>query len=117
MSKPPQINDINAVRTALFETLRGLSDKNNPMEIERAKAICEVSQAIVNTAKVEIDFARVTGLRLESGFIPVTEITKTNPAGLSGQSAISLLREKGILEELPDGVSSPRPGVIVHKMK
>jgi hypothetical protein len=109
-----RIDDINAVRAALFDALRGLSNKENPMDIERAKAVCDVSQAIINTAKVEIDFTRATGLVLASDFIPVEE---KKPLGLGGPSAIKTMREKGILEDLPSNITSPRPGVLVHKMK
>lgn len=54
-------NDINALRLHLFNTLAALQDKANPMAIERAKAISDVAQVIINSAKVEVDFAKVTG--------------------------------------------------------
>lgn len=55
------MNDIAALRSHLFNTLAALQDKENPMDIERAKAVCEVGTVIINTAKAEIDFARVNG--------------------------------------------------------
>lgn len=55
------MNDITALRTHLFDTLAALQDKNNPMDIDRAKAINETAQVIINSAKVEVDYARVTG--------------------------------------------------------
>lgn len=64
------MNDINALRDALFDTLRGLRDKEKPLDIERAKAINETAQTIINSAKVEVDFCRVTGTSAGSGFIP-----------------------------------------------
>lgn len=39
--------DINDLRDRLFATLDGLSDKENPMPIERAKAIADVARVIV----------------------------------------------------------------------
>lgn len=51
--------NINDVRAALFAVLDGLADKNKPMEIERAKAISDTCQVLINTAKVEIDYLRV----------------------------------------------------------
>lgn len=54
-------NNIEALRAHLFDTLVALKDKDNPMDIERAKAISEVSQVIINTAKVEVQFAQATG--------------------------------------------------------
>jgi len=54
-------NDIQALRSHLFNTLQALQDKDNPMDIERAKAVCQVSDTIISSAKAEIDFARVNG--------------------------------------------------------
>ena len=61
---------ITELRTELFAALRGLSDKAAPMEIERAKAIADVAQTIINSAKVEVDFVKVAGGK-GSGFIPL----------------------------------------------
>lgn len=40
------------------------------MEIERAKAISDVAQTIINSAKVEVDYMKQVGGRPVSGFIP-----------------------------------------------
>jgi hypothetical protein len=61
-------NTITDLREHLFATLRGLRDKESPMEIDRAKAISDVAQTIINSAKVEIDHMRVTGAA-GSGFL------------------------------------------------
>jgi hypothetical protein len=55
------MNDIQALRSHLFDTLTALQDKENPMDIERAKAVCQVGTVIIDSAKAEIDFARVNG--------------------------------------------------------
>lgn len=55
------MNDISALRSHLFNTLAALQDKENPMDIERAKAVCQVGDVIISSAKAEIDFARVNG--------------------------------------------------------
>lgn len=62
-------NKISDVRNHLFETLEGLLDKEDPMEIDRAKTIAEVAQVIVNSAKVEVDFLHKVG-GIGTGFIP-----------------------------------------------
>lgn len=62
-------NDITELRTHLFDTLRALKDKESPMDIDRAKAVCEVGQVIINTAKVEIEHARVTGANTGTQFL------------------------------------------------
>jgi hypothetical protein len=38
------------------------------MEIARAKAVCEVAQAITNTAKVEVQFLEATGADITGEF-------------------------------------------------
>lgn len=52
-------NNIESLRKIMFETLRGVKD--GTIEPEKAKSINDTAQTIINTAKVEIDFIRVTG--------------------------------------------------------
>lgn len=59
-------NKIDDLRNHLFATLEALQDPEHPMELERAKTIADVAQVIVNSAKVEVDFVRVTGRDEES---------------------------------------------------
>lgn len=61
------------LRRHLFETLSALKDKENPMEIERAKAVHEVAQVIINSAKAETDHMRVSGRVSKSGFFPAAD--------------------------------------------
>jgi hypothetical protein len=51
---------IEDLREHLFATLAALRDKEKPMEIARAKAVAEVAQTIINSAKAEVDYLRVT---------------------------------------------------------
>ncbi|MDE3023144.1 MAG: hypothetical protein KGI54_15060 [Pseudomonadota bacterium] len=62
-------NDINTLRDNLFETLAALKDKDNPMALDRARAISEVAQTIINSAKVEVDFIKHARGKSISGFI------------------------------------------------
>ena len=72
-------NKIEDLRNHLFATLEALQDKEKPMELERAKAIANVAQTIINSAKVEVEFLAVAGGK-GSGFIPQDEITGSNGA-------------------------------------
>ena len=54
----PTLDDL---REQLFETLKDLRAKDKPMEVERAKAISEVAQTFINSAKAEVDFVKATG--------------------------------------------------------
>lgn len=63
-------NKIEDLRNHLFATLEALQDEENPMPIDRARAIADVAQVIVNSAKVEVDFIKATGSDRGTGFIP-----------------------------------------------
>jgi hypothetical protein len=54
-------NKIDDLRNHLFATIEGLLDQDNPIEIDKAKAIADVAQVIINSAKVEIDFLNKVG--------------------------------------------------------
>lgn len=75
-------NNIDRVRAHLFDVLDGLTDKEQPMAIDRAKAICEAAQTLINSAKVEVDFLKVTGG--DGGkFLQPAEPTKDLPDGIT----------------------------------
>jgi hypothetical protein len=63
-------NTIEDLRSVLFDTLRGLKDGN--VDLDRAKAVAELSQTIINTGKLEVDYMRTTGNN-GTGFIPAPE--------------------------------------------
>ena len=50
---------IQDLRRRLFETIDGV--KAGTIDIERARMVSDISQVIVNTAKVEVDYLRATG--------------------------------------------------------
>jgi len=63
-------NKMTDVRNHLFAVLEGLQDKDNPMEIERAKAVCQVAGVLVESAKVEVAFINAVGMGAKTtGFI------------------------------------------------
>ena len=64
-------NKINDLRDHLFETLERL--KEGDIDIATAKAMADVGQVIINSAKIEIDFIKATGSTKDSGFIKLQE--------------------------------------------
>lgn len=58
MSVSPHIDQL---RAHLMDTLAALRDRDNPMEPDRARAVAQVAGVLVDTAKVEIDYLKVTG--------------------------------------------------------
>jgi hypothetical protein len=65
------------------------------MDIERAKAVVQVADAITATAKVEVDMMKTTGATAGTGFIPQLQIAgrpqqprlvdPTNPGAQAGK--------------------------------
>lgn len=51
--------NIDDLRELLFATIEGV--KAGTLDVDRAKMIGELSQVMVNTAKVEVQYAQATG--------------------------------------------------------
>lgn len=62
-------NKIEDLRNHLFATLESLQDEEKPMDLDRAKAIADVAQVIINSAKVEVEFINKVG-GTGTNFIP-----------------------------------------------
>ena len=68
------------LRRNLFETLQGFKD--GTIELDKARAINEVSKTIIDTAKVEVDYLKVNGGG-ESAFVEAIAHDKL-PQGILG---------------------------------
>lgn len=66
-------NKIDDLRNHLFETLESLKDEDKPMDLDRARAIADVSRVIIDSAKVEVEFLKVTGALRSTDFLPAEE--------------------------------------------
>lgn len=77
-------NKIEDLRNHLFATLEALRDEDAPMDIERAKAVASVAQVIIDSAKAENEFLKITDATTGSGFIPQAQIERF-PRLASGQ--------------------------------
>lgn len=62
-------DDIIALRGHLFRTIEALRDKDNPMDLDRAKTIATVAQTVINSATAEVKYIEATGAE-GSGFVP-----------------------------------------------
>lgn len=76
-------NDIQDLRTMLFDAMRGL--KNGTIDTAKAKAISELGQVIVNSAKVEVDHMKKTGSE-GSGFLDPKPKDDDLPPGITGRT-------------------------------
>lgn len=67
---------MNTLREHLMGTLASLRDRENPMEPDRARAVAQVASVLVDTAKVEVDYLKVTNQDV-SNFIDVLKDPET----------------------------------------
>ena len=61
MNEPKTKNTLADLRNHLFATLEALQDRDSGMDVARARAICDVSGRIIDSAKVEVDYLKATG--------------------------------------------------------
>ncbi|MEY4429439.1 MAG: hypothetical protein RLZZ182_2128 [Pseudomonadota bacterium] len=74
-------NKLDDLRTALFDTLKGIKDGS--IDLDKARAINEVGKTLIESAKVEVDYLRVTGGG-ESSFIDTAVGSDNLPNGITG---------------------------------
>lgn len=69
-------NKIEDLRNHMFAAIEGLMDKDEPMDINRAKAVAQVGQVIINSAMAEVKALKAMGGKNQkgSGFFPVDQI-------------------------------------------
>jgi hypothetical protein len=72
---------IEKLRESLFAALDGL--KNKTMDVATAKAMSDVSQTIINSAKVEIDFQSATKRLVRSDFFAAPETLEQSTSGIT----------------------------------
>jgi hypothetical protein len=63
----------------LMKRLR--DDTDTTLDLDRAKLLIEAGQTVINSAKVEVDFMRVSGQMTDTGFIPVVAQQQALPGG------------------------------------
>lgn len=78
MSTAPHITQL---RQHLLDTLADLRNRDNPMEPDRARAVAQVASVLVDTARVEVDFMKVTD-QSQSSFLGKQE--EPLPPGITG---------------------------------
>ena len=70
-----QSNDISVVRQYLLNALQDVCDTSKTVDKERVNAICDVAQAIVDTAKVEVEYIKATNY-IGTGFLETADSSK-----------------------------------------
>jgi hypothetical protein len=77
---------IDQVRQSLLDTLSDLRNKAEPMDIERAKAVAQVASVLVDTAKVENEYLKLTG-QDRSNFLEMTADGASDVPRIDGPAA------------------------------
>lgn len=90
---------IDQVRQSLLDTLKDLRNRENPMDIERAKAVATVASVLVDTAKVENDYIKITG-QDRSNFLETPADDVRGVPRIDGPAA-----------------HNPFPGVVRHQLR
>ncbi|MFC4822243.1 hypothetical protein [Dokdonella ginsengisoli] len=62
-------NKMLDLRNHLFATIEAVLDLDEPMDIDRARVVAELAQVAINSAKVEVEYLRVTMGVKGTGFI------------------------------------------------
>lgn len=78
--------NIADLREHLFDTIAAL--KSGAIDVDKAKVIADVSQVIINSAKVEVDFIRASNSD-GTGFISIPEAKANTIPRLVKGSAMS----------------------------
>jgi hypothetical protein len=81
--------DITSLREHLFSAIEGV--KSGTLDLDKARAINEIGKTIVDTAKVEVDYLKVTGGG-ESQFIDTAVGDDNLPDGITGRTVHRLGR-------------------------
>ena len=71
--------DISALRGLLFDMMAQLKDKTDGTAVARARAASEVAGKIIDTGKLELDFARLHKRTVGSRFVPLALAAPTSP--------------------------------------
>lgn len=79
---------ISDLRGILFDTINDVRDGKT--DKDRAKLVVDIAQTIVNTAKVEVDFMRVTDETHGTGFIPSSK----EPSGELQEGVVRVVRHR-----------------------
>jgi hypothetical protein len=93
------MSTITDMREHLMQTLADLRNREQPMDVERARAVAQVASVLVDSAKVEVDYIRATGASGDSLFISPLN---SDPERLLNGST-------GTIEKTPTG--------IIHRLK
>lgn len=74
---------ITQLRQHLMDTLADLRDRANPMEPDRARAVAQVASVLIDSAKVENEYLKMTGQDRSEFLEQPADVLPALPNGIS----------------------------------
>ena len=106
-------NNMATLQAHLFDVLQGV--KSGAIDVERANAVCAVSQQLINTVKAESDFGHRTGQAVASSMI---EVKAPSPTAIAAATAAAAAKPKAIegltIERRANGAVIERQGNVTR---
>lgn len=78
----PPTNSLAELRAVLFDTIRGVRAGNT--DLDQARSVNALAQTLVDTGRLEVEYARVMGSDIETEFLPA----KAEQSGTPGTPGI-----------------------------
>jgi hypothetical protein len=76
-------NGITDLRNHLFEVMEALKDDEKPMDLDRARVVCQVAGQLIDSAKVEVDFLKAIDSSEATSFFDMQRIEERRGLGPS----------------------------------
>ena len=103
-------NNMATLQAHLFDVLQGV--KSGAIDVERANAVCAVSQQLINTVKAESDFGHRTGQAVASSMI---EVKAPSPTAIAAAAAAKPKAIEGVtIERRANGAVIERQGNVTR---
>ena len=117
--------NIDHLRDMLFKQLDQLVDMDKPIDLDRARVVCDTSRLLIEMSKVEVEYARVIQGAITLPFIEHQDGSEERPhpslPPASAGAAASTSSEDRTLETLNSGPPSDHPwrglGTRVHRLE
>lgn len=105
--------DISALRGLLFAMMEALKDKSDGTAVARARAASEVAGKIIDTGKLELDFARLHKRTVGSRFVPLAAPAAGDATPAAGSRSTDIPKADAVPPMPASGIT----GVMRHLLK
>jgi len=92
----PPAPHLTELRTHLMATLADLRNREQPMDLDRARAVAKVAETLIDTARVEVEFLKLVGQEQSEFFQPPAQAQIGNTPSPSGYTQGIVERRDGV---------------------